>query len=384
VADEMFSVGVVLLVLDRTDSASLAGVTVAAALLPAVLTGPVIGAWIDRSGRRSLLYKVDRVVLASALVAILLAAGNTPDFVLPLIALVAGVTFPATFGGFTSLIPFLVEEDLLPPANAVEAASFNMALILGPALAGTLAAAFSPAAALVVEAGLTLAALVLILRIPGLNTPGTGNEGSLRQTVFDGLRHIVREPVIRAVSVTGILNMIGLGILTVAFPLWAAADLGVGESAGGHLWAAFAFGSLVGALALAGVQRRHAQDRILFGGLLIQGLVMFTWPLASSLPVALMLVAVGAVSEGPALAATFAVRQQRTPRNLQGGVMTTLGSMKVGAFALGAGVAGPIVGALGPSDTMLVVAGVQVFAVAVGFAMSLLAGEPSSKGLTPA
>ena len=45
----------------------------------------------------------------------------------------------------------------------MEASSFNLALIVGPALAGTLAAVFGPEASLIVEIVLTLAALGLIL-----------------------------------------------------------------------------------------------------------------------------------------------------------------------------------------------------------------------------
>ena len=40
---------------------------------------------------------------------------------------------------------------------------------------------------------------------------------------------------------------------------------------------------------------------------------MLTWPLAQSLPVALALIALGGLADGPALAATFAVRQRYTP-----------------------------------------------------------------------
>ena len=53
-AEEMFSVAVVLLVLARTGSAALAGATVAAATLPSVVTGPLLGAWLDRTARRRL------------------------------------------------------------------------------------------------------------------------------------------------------------------------------------------------------------------------------------------------------------------------------------------------------------------------------------------
>src|SRR5262245_45776522 len=106
-ADEMFAVGVVLLVLERTGSPSLAGATVAAATLPAMLSGPVIGAWLDRTGRRSLIYKVDRLLLAAVLLGILAAAGNAPNFVVPLLAFITGLTLPATFTGFTSMLPLI-------------------------------------------------------------------------------------------------------------------------------------------------------------------------------------------------------------------------------------------------------------------------------------
>ena len=69
------------------------------------------------------------------------------------------------------MIPALVPGELLPPANAVETTSFNAALVIGPALAGTLSAVVGPEAPLIVEAGLALAALALIVRIPGLDSP---------------------------------------------------------------------------------------------------------------------------------------------------------------------------------------------------------------------
>src|SRR3954454_24589074 len=143
-ADEMFAVGVVLLVLERTGSPSLAGATIAAATLPGMLSGPVIGAWLDRTGRRSLIYKVDRLLLGAVLLAILAAAGHTANFVVPLLAFITGLTLPVTVTGFTSMIPLIVVEEILPSANAVEAASLNVALIGGPALAGIVAAGAGP------------------------------------------------------------------------------------------------------------------------------------------------------------------------------------------------------------------------------------------------
>src|SRR3954467_12474901 len=94
--DQMFAVGVVLLVLDRTGSPSLAGVTIAAATLPGIFTGPVIGAWLDRTGRRGLIYALDRLVLAAVLLGILAAVGNAPAIVVLALAVTTGLTLPVT------------------------------------------------------------------------------------------------------------------------------------------------------------------------------------------------------------------------------------------------------------------------------------------------
>src|SRR5436309_3608530 len=136
-ADEMFAVGVVLLVLQRTGSPALAGLTIAAATLPAIASGPVIGAWLDRTGKRSLLYKVDRLLLVACLLGILAAAGNAPDFVVPLLGFITGITLPATFGGLTSFIPLLVEPHLLGSANAPDASPRAAPLLRGPARPAT-------------------------------------------------------------------------------------------------------------------------------------------------------------------------------------------------------------------------------------------------------
>jgi MFS-type transporter involved in bile tolerance (Atg22 family) len=91
-ASEMFPVAVVLLVLDRTGSAALAGAAVAAATLPAVVTGPVLGAWLDRTAHRRTALASNQVVLGASLLAILAAAGRAPGWALLLLAATAGLT----------------------------------------------------------------------------------------------------------------------------------------------------------------------------------------------------------------------------------------------------------------------------------------------------
>ena len=267
VSDEMFSVGVVLLVLDRTGSASLAGLAVAAITLPSLISGPLLGAWLDLTGRRRSLMVLDQLLISTMLVVLVLVAGNTPDWVIPLTVLMAGLTYPLSFGGFTSFIPVLVPDDLLAPANALEATSFNSALVVGPALAGGLSGAFGPETSLLVEAGLALLALVLILRIPDLDREGRRGEGTLLGVAAAGIRQIVSIPELRGITAAAAIGLGGLGLMTVTFPLFAVEHLDGERSDAGFMWAAFAAGSTIGALSLVRLQRRVPPARIVLARL---------------------------------------------------------------------------------------------------------------------
>lgn len=362
----MFSVAVVLHVLDRTGSAVVAGITVASVTLPSLITAPLLGGWLDLTGRRRFAMISDQVLAASGLTLLLIFPGHVPDTVIPLMGLVMGLTYPLSFGGFTSLIPVIVPDDLLPPANALEATSFNTALIAGPALAGTIVAVSGPATAITVEIVLTLLALILILRIPGLDRPPRHDFASLSAVVREGLLHLVRTPRLRGATLAGGIGLGGLGLLTVTFPFFAIDHLDADRSAAGYLWASFAAGSAIGAVSLVRLQRRLPPERIMLLGIGGLGLVMLSWPLAQSLPAALLLIFIGGLADGPGLAATFATRQQYTPERLHGQVMTTAVGLKIGLLALGAGAAGPLLEVLDSGSVILIAASIQFVAVAVG------------------
>jgi hypothetical protein len=379
-ADDMFSVGVVLLVLERTGSAGLAGATVAAVTLPSVLSGPILGAWLDQTGRRRRVMMLDQVLAATSLIGIVALAGRAPNWTLPVVALLAGSTWPLSFGGFTSLIPVIVPDDLLVQANALEATSFNFGVIGGPALAGTISAVAGPASSLLVEAALTLGVIALIARIPAMDAARVRRPGrSLIDIARAGLRHVAVTPPLRAVTVAGALNLGGIGLLTVAFPFFAVDDLGVGRSVSGYLWAAFALGSAIGAMSLVGLQSRRPPNLVMLTAIFGVGCLMLLWPLAATLPVALLLIALTGLVDGPNLAATFGARQRWTPPDLLGQIFTTAVSLKVGAFSLGAALAGPVVVALNARGAILVAAAVQFVAVAAGIALGgLRTTEPSA------
>jgi MFS family permease len=379
-ASEMFPVAAVLLVLDRTGRPGLAGAVVAATTLPAVVTGPVLGAWLDRTGRRRLALASNQVLLAASLLGILAAAGRAPGWALLLLAALAGVTGPLATGGYTSMIPVLVPERLLARANALEASSFNTAAIAGPAVAGVVAATASPAGAVLAEAALAGLALPAIARMPRVAPPAGDHPASLATAIRQGLAHLARTPVLRGVTVATAVGMGGTGLLTLALPFWAE-RLGAGRAGAGYLWAALEAGAIAGALAAARPTAAWPPQRVVLAGLGLFGLVLAAWPLAPSFPAALALVALAGLAEGPAFAATFATRQRWSPPSLRGQIFTTAASLKLGAFAVGSALAGPVLSRADVAGTLVAVGTIQLLAVGLGHAAG---ARGSSQGPAPA
>ena len=135
----MFGVAGVLLVLRRTGSAPLAGVTAAAAMLPAALSGPLLGAWLDVARSRRMLMVIDQLSSVVCLLALVALAGHAPNWTLPAVAIVYSVTRPFSSASFFSAMAEIVGPELLDHASAIEASSLNVSFVLGPALAGAIA-----------------------------------------------------------------------------------------------------------------------------------------------------------------------------------------------------------------------------------------------------
>ncbi len=366
-AGEMLPIAVVLLVLDRTGSPTLASATIAAASLPSVLTGPLLGAWLDRTRRRRAALAANQVLLAASLAGMLLVGGSGPWWALPLLAVAGGAAAPMLTGGVTSMIPLLVPSALLPRANAMEAASFNGAAVLGPALAGAVAARFGAAGAVGLEAAIAVAALAAVARMPAVGPveAAAAERPSLARELRAGLTHLARTPVLRGVTVTSVLEYGAQGLLPLALPLLSE-QLGAGRGGAGYLYAAVEVGGIAGVFLAVRVAASWPPQRVVLGGTAVLAVGTASWALAPSFPAALALAAAAGLAAGPAFAALFAVRQQWSPAGLRGQIFTTAASLKVGAFALGAALAGPVVTDLGARGAIVVTAAVELLAVAAG------------------
>ena len=334
----MFGTSGVLLVLARTGSVSLAGVTAAAAVVPGAISGPFLGAWLDVASSRRVLMVVDQLTSVVALLAMVALAGHAPNWTVPAVAVVFSVTRPFSAGSFYSAIAVLAGPELLDSASAIEASSLNFAYIAGPAMAGAIAGAAGAAAAIEVQAAITLLAALLVGINPAFEARSEERAPSAWHAMRAGLRALFRTRVLRAVGMSSTLAAFGWGMMVIGFPLYALRTLHAGAHAGGYLWAAMAAGSLVGTFVLSGrpTPRRVATS---YG---VLGLSALAWPLAGALWAGILLIFLTGFLEGPAFSGSVALRQRYTPPAVRAQLMMTLNGLALSFSAAGSALAGAL------------------------------------------
>ncbi|WP_246618779.1 MFS transporter [Streptomyces javensis] len=318
--------------------ALLAGVMAAAAV-----GGPLFGVLLDRSARPGRLLAVALALYAAGLAAILLGLGRVPFALTVLLAVGAGLLGPALSGGWTSQLPRVAPPPGLPRATALDAMTFSLAALVGPALAGAVAGAAGAPAAVAVSIALIGLALPAAWALPAPARSAPSAPPPATSVVADltaGLRAIARNRPLARATATSVVSCVGQGALLTCWPPLGAAVLG-GAEHGALLLSATAASALVANAVLSRRPRPPRPDTVLLCGALL--LVLAPLLAATGHPAALIAaVLLTGAAEGPQLTALFAIRHREAPERLRGQAFTTGASLKITGVALGAALAGPL------------------------------------------
>ena len=345
----------------------LAGLTVAAAV-----GGPAFGTLLDRSRRPARLLGGTLGAYAVGLVIISAALGRVPMPVVVLLALVTGVFNPAVAGGWTAQLPRLVTGDELSGGSALDALSYSVASLAGPALAAVIAAGFGARVAVLAAAGLVALAVPAawsLARYPPMAACGQAPPAPF----VAGFVAIVKRRRLLRATATSAVSYVGIGMLLVCCPVLGAQRLG-GSARGALLISAIAAASLVANAILARRPWRGEPDVHVLGSTLVIGASMAAAAVAPGW-LTMAAVAAGGAGEGPQLTALFAVRHRETPEHMRGQIYTTAASLKIAGLAVGAALAGPLA-SRSVTACLLVAAGAELCASVV----YLLAGPGNGTG----
>lgn len=260
------------LVLDLTDnSAKALGFVTALQFTPVLLLTLYGGKLADRFDKQRLLIMCNAVFAVIALgLGTLVATDLVQLWNVYAFAAAAGVISAVETPTRQAFWSELVEPELLPNALSLGSATFNVARLVGPAIAGVLIAVIGTGPVILVTGAMAASAVFLQMKIRPAelhrDPPGTVSARDAR--VVDGLRYVWGRPdLIMVMALVLVLGMMAFNFqLTLA--VLAKTVFHTGAAAFGLLTSALAMGALAGALAAALRRARPSVYAVLIAAIL--------------------------------------------------------------------------------------------------------------------
>ncbi|MFF3912214.1 MFS transporter [Streptomyces sp. NPDC001852] len=344
-----------LLVLHITgNSGSAVGIVTALQFLPQTLFGLTGGVLADRFPKRRLLLLTQTAMgMQSLLLGLLTVTGAVNLLSVYALAFALGTATAVDSPARNAYICELVDRERVATAVSLNSAQFNVARTLGPALAGLTVAAFGTGPVFLANAASYLAVLygLVTIRTEELADRGRSRPGG-RVRLRDAFHAIASTPeLLLPITLIAFVGTFGLNF-QVTISLVAITAFHTGAAAFGCLSAAYALGSLAGALhgARTGkppTARRLISAAIVFGALeAAQGLMPgYGTFMALLIPTGFAAVIVTTTAN--------ALTQLHAGPHLRGRVMSVYFLVLLGGTPVGAPLVGLVSDTLGARSTLV-------------------------------
>ncbi len=345
--------GVQWLMNQLTSSAIMLGWLAAAQLLPMLLLGVWGGLAADRFNRRRLLLFTQTLLM---LIAAGLAIVAYFDLVTPgaLIAfgIANGVTMAFNVPAWQVLTPRLVPREELTAAINLNGLQFNLARVVGPALAGILMAVYGPTVLFVVNALSFLGVILAVAGTPDAPAPAREPTTAWARTrealsfVFHrrGPRAVFLGMVVFAMFAAPLVRLLSLFVSNVydtdslvtrlLAPLFPAGQMG--EAVFGFLLAVMGAGAVAGVLCLRFVPSWYPKHHFIPLSIALSGFSIVLFCSTSSLTIASIVLFFAGVFWLWAFNSSFAAMQMLVDDRMRGRVLSVCNVAVFGAMPLGA------------------------------------------------
>ncbi|MEA5455894.1 MFS transporter [Sinomonas sp. JGH33] len=336
----------VLTQLTQHDAAAV-GVTTGLQFLPIIVLGPYAGVLGDRLDKRKLLMGTQSAMGALGLLqAVLVLSGTAQLWEVYAIALGLGVASAIDAPPRQAFVSELVGRADVPNAVALNSASFNLARLAGPGIAGVLIGLVGTGWVFLLNAVTFAAVLTSLTRLRTDLLQRTPPVPRGKHQIREGIRYVRDQP--RILLIMAMAALVGTFTLNfqVTNALMAADVFRTGPDAYGLLGSVMAVGTLAGALLAA--RRKTARMGLLVAAAVLLGLATIV---AAAMPgyvwFALALVPVGLA------AITFlnlcnTIVQLSTEAQFRGRVLALYMAVIQGGTPIGAPLVGWIANAAGP------------------------------------
>ena len=276
-------------------SARLLGLDQFLAGLPIFLFTIIGGVVADRTERRKILLMSQWLQMASAgVLTVLVTMGLTHVWPILCLSFVSGLA--QAFGGpaYSALIPTLVDKEDMPNAIALNSIQFNLAVTVGPALAGITLAKLGEKWCFGLNA-LSFLAPIVSLSIISTRFVPENTKQSMYNSLTQGIKFIWHQGSMVGLIVLAFLMTFLAMPMRTYIPVFVKDIFHRGPETYGNLLSLMGVGSICGSLAMAGLGNMRSKGRFALMSLICLGAGIAVFSLSTLLPVSYAtLVVVGA------------------------------------------------------------------------------------------
>jgi MFS family permease len=355
------------------ETGSVLWLTVFAALgYGGTLLAPMLGVASDRIGHRTVLCAMRAIytTIAASLMGLALAGALTPLLVCVLAAL-TGLVRPSDLGLRGVLIAETMPMDRLTAAMGISRTTSDSARVAGALAGAGLFAAFGIAAAYVAITGLYLVGALLTLGVAPARAqaaaPAVAAELAISpwHDLREGIAHVWNTPSLLAVVWLAFLfNLTAFPITNGLLPYVARDVYGIDQTGLGYLVASFAFGALLGSIAVSRYGIAIALPRLMLVAAVAWYGLLLIFAQMQSLPGGIVSLTLAGFTQSLSMVALTVILLRGSEARLRGRIvgvrMLAIYSLPLGLLAAGA-----LIGQIGFDATVTAYA-------AIGLAFTVL------------
>jgi MFS family permease len=357
------ALALILYLREQTGSYAVAGIVAGGLAAGSGVGAPVQGRLVDRFGQRRVLVPLAFVHALALGSIVAFTELGAPTAVLLACSFAAGFAIPPTSAVLRSMWPDLLRErpDLMAAAYALDSVTTELIFIAGPLLTALIAAAMSPAAALIISAVSVMLGTIAFTA----QAPSRAIRPDPEAHAAAGRLGALASPGVRSLVLTSLPAGIGIGICEVTLPAFSDAE-GSRELAG-VLLAMWSIGSAAGGLAFGAWHRRPALQRVHLAVTALLPLALLPLAAATSVPMMALLVLPAGMFIAPLLATRNELIGWVAPPGAKTEAYTWPVTAFVGGISIGSAMAGGIVEASSWRLAFLVAAGAAAVGAVVAF-----------------